>query len=112
MGASQDTMNRNEDARKFVEEAILGHQVVIFSKPSCPYCTQAKKAFKTENIEFKDFNLSQRPDCSDVQDVLMEITGARSVPRVFINGSCIGGGSETLSLQRQNKLKELINVKS
>ena len=26
------------------------------------------------------------------------------VPRVFIGGKCIGGGSETWSLQNQNKL--------
>ena len=32
---------------------------------------------------------------SDVQDALLGITGARSVPRVFIKGNFYGGGDET-----------------
>lgn len=34
-------------------------------------------------------------DMSTIQDALLEITGARSVPRVFINGVFYGGGDET-----------------
>jgi len=27
-----------------------------------------------------------------VQDILLSLTGARTVPRVFVDGKCIGGG--------------------
>ena len=30
------------------------------------------------------------------------LTGARSVPRVFIDGKCIGGGDETMAAHRNN----------
>lgn len=30
--------------------------------------------------------LQDRPDCNEIQDALEEITGARSVPRVFVDG--------------------------
>ncbi|KAJ8279104.1 hypothetical protein COCON_G00061700 [Conger conger] len=33
---------------------------------------------------------------------------ARTVPRVFINGNCIGGGSDTKELHQQGKLLPLI----
>ena len=42
--------------------------------------------------------------CSAIQDYLLKLTGARSVPRVFIGGKCIGGGSETRALHDQGKL--------
>lgn len=49
--------------------------------------------------------LSINTDDGDaIQDYLKKITGARSVPRVFIGGKCIGGGSETRALQDQGKL--------
>ena len=47
-------------------------------------------------------------DGDAIQDYLKKITGARSVPRVFIGGKCIGGGSETRSLQDQGKLVPLL----
>lgn len=32
----------------------------------------------------------------EVQDILANITGARTVPRVFVDGRCIGGGQHEL----------------
>ena len=29
-----------------------------------------------------------------VQDILLGLTGARTVPRVFVDGQCIGGGND------------------
>ena len=34
-------------------------------------------------------------DMAAIQDALLEITGARSVPRVFVKGNFYGGGDET-----------------
>lgn len=36
-------------------------------------------------------------DMSDVQDCLAAMTGARSVPRVFVGGKFFGGGDDTVS---------------
>ncbi len=61
-------------------------QVVIFSKTYCPYCAKAKQAIGS----LLDLNavviieLDKRPDGNAIQDYLLELTGGRSVPRVFI----------------------------
>ena len=47
-------------------------------------------------------------DCDAIQDYLLSITGARSVPRVFIGGKCIGGGTETKTLKDQGKLLPML----
>ena len=47
-------------------------------------------------------------DGDAIQDYLLELTGERTVPRVFIKGQCIGGGSETRNLHQQNKLVPLL----
>lgn len=41
--------------------------------------------------------IENNPHCNAIQDYLKEKTGARSVPRVFINGTFFGGGDDTVS---------------
>ena len=43
-----------------------------------------------------------------LQDHMRSLTGARSVPRVFIGGKCVGGGDEVASLDAKGKLKPML----
>jgi glutaredoxin 3 len=52
--------------------------------------------------------LDREEDGSAMQDVLKEITGARTVPRVFINAKCIGGGDETVRAAADGTLQKLL----
>lgn len=49
-----------------------------------------------------------RSDGAAIQDYLLELTGARSVPRVFVDGVCIGGGDDTDALARNGKLEVML----
>jgi len=49
-------------------------------------CSAAKHHSITR-LCFSAVQLDQRPDGDAVQDVLLDITGGRSVPRVFVNGA-------------------------
>ena len=39
---------------------------------------------------------------------MKQLTGGRSVPRVFIGGKCIGGGDETDAAHRSGKLQGML----
>lgn len=54
--------------------------------------------------------MEDRADCSAIQDVLQAITGGRTVPRVFIGGKFVGGGSEMKELQQSNQLVPLLKA--
>ena len=41
---------------------------------------------------------------NEYQDILKEITGARSVPRVFLDGKFIGGGDDVEKLFKSGEL--------
>ena len=45
--------------------------------------------------QIKLIELDTRDDGEAIQDALLELTGGRSVPRVFIDGQFIGGGDDT-----------------
>lgn len=100
--------------KTMIDAKIGGKKVVVFSKSYCPYCAKAKKVLK--NHYGKDLNeadveiieIENNPDCDAIQDYLKTLTGGRSVPRVFINGKCIGGGDETQALEQSGKLSELL----
>ncbi|XP_059382025.1 glutaredoxin-1 [Carassius carassius] len=98
---------------EFVKAQIKGDKVVVFLKPSCPYCVLAKDVlskykFKSGHLELID--ISGRSDMSGIQDYLHQITGARTVPRVFIGEQCIGGGSDVDGLDRSGKLEGMLQA--
>ncbi|KAI6234383.1 Glutaredoxin-1 protein [Aphelenchoides fujianensis] len=52
--------------------------------------------FKLKPGALEWVELDKRQDCSEIQDYLKELTGARSVPRVFVGGKFLGGGDDTV----------------
>lgn len=52
--------------------------------------------------------LENRADCDAMQDALLDITGGRSVPRVFINGKFLGGGDDTAAAASNGTLEKLL----
>ncbi|XP_075163498.1 uncharacterized protein LOC142236126 [Haematobia irritans] len=93
----------------FVQNTLKQHKVVIFSKSSCPYCSMAKDQFKKLNVPYHVVELDQRNDCSDIQNVLGEMTGARTVPRCFIDGTFIGGGTDVKKMYETGALQKYFN---
>ncbi|XP_059197679.1 glutaredoxin 2 isoform X1 [Centropristis striata] len=93
---------------QYVQEMVSQNCVVIFSKTTCPYCKMAKNVFNEIGATYKVIELDEHNDGRRLQEALAQVTGARTVPRVFINGNCIGGGSDTKQLHQQGKLLPLI----
>ncbi|XP_001353483.3 glutaredoxin-C4 [Drosophila pseudoobscura] len=88
------TIDMSSKSAKFVENTIASHKVVIFSKTFCPYCKMAKEPFQKLNVQATVIELDGNPDGDEIQTVLGTITGARTVPRVFIDGKFVGGGTD------------------
>jgi len=103
---------KRSPSQEFLDETIADHPVVIFSKTTCGYCDKAKSVFDALGVGYKTVELDSRADCSDLQDDLKRMTGARTVPRVFVDGQCIGGGSDTISMFKQGSLQKLLKRKN
>ncbi|TKC42260.1 hypothetical protein EI555_015954, partial [Monodon monoceros] len=90
-------------------EIISNNCVVIFSRTSCSYCTMAKKLFHDMNVNYKVVELDMLEHGSQLQDALHEMTGERTVPRIFVNGTFIGGATDTHRLHKEGKLLPLVH---
>mmetsp|Transcript_28180 Transcript_28180/g.71845 ORF Transcript_28180/g.71845 Transcript_28180/m.71845 type:complete len:138 (-) Transcript_28180:528-941(-) len=105
-------MTKAEAAKKLVQQTIAAHKVAVFSKSYCPYCAKAKHALASILPADKFFvlEIDGRDDMDEIQDALGEITGARSVPRVFVGGQFIGGGDDTARKASNGELKQLLTA--
>ncbi|XP_060034459.1 glutaredoxin 2 isoform X2 [Erinaceus europaeus] len=92
-----------------IQETISDNCVVIFSKTSCSYCTMAKKIFNDMNVNYKAVELDMLEYGSQFQDALYKMTGERTVPRIFVNGTFIGGATDTHRLHKEGKLLPLVH---
>ncbi|XP_012274163.1 glutaredoxin-C4-like isoform X2 [Orussus abietinus] len=92
--------------RELIDQLIASDTVVIFSKTHCPYCKMAKEIFGKINKKFTAIELDERDDGDEIQNILGEMTGARTVPRVFVKGICLGGGSDVKSLYNSGELEK------
>ncbi|EAW61540.1 hCG1979388, isoform CRA_a [Homo sapiens] len=94
-------------AQEFVNCKIQPGKLVVFIKPTCPYCRRAQEILsqlstKQRLLEFVDITASNHTN--KIQDYLQQLTGARMVPRVFIGKDCIGGCSDLVSMQQIGEL--------
>lgn len=98
--------------RSKTEEIIGLTPVVVFSKSWCPFCTKAKEALRQAGVYFQVLELDELDPQTGakIQEALGEITGAQSVPRVFVGGRCIGGGDETAELAERGELKAHVDA--
>ncbi len=72
-------------------EAIKPQLVSLFTKIGCPFCAKAKAMLKEHGMSYEEIIVGQDASMQSLQAV----TGATTVPQVFIEGKLIGG-SEAL----------------
>jgi len=93
---------------EFAKAEIASNDVVVFSKSYCPYCSSTKELFKSMNIDAKVIELNEMDDGNAIQAALLDITGQRTVPNVFIKGNHLGGNDDTQAAARSGKLKKMM----
>jgi glutaredoxin 3 len=80
-------------------------KVVIYSKTYCPYCDRAKHLLNSKGVAFEEHNIENKPE---EMKKLMEKTGMRTVPQIFINDQLIGGFDDMNALDKAGKLDSLL----
>ncbi len=64
------------------------HRVIVFSTPTCPWCSRAKGYLRSRGVPFRDVDVSRDPAAA--RD-LVRRTGQMGVPVVEIDGRPIVG---------------------
>ena len=71
-------------------EAVKPKLVSLFTKVGCPFCARAKEMLKENGYEYEEIILGQNVTTRS----LRAVTGATTVPQVYIDGKYVGSSEE------------------
>ncbi|ACY34633.1 MULTISPECIES: glutaredoxin 3 [Comamonas] len=80
--------------------------VKMYTTAVCPYCIRAKQILKSKGVDQIeevriDFDTAAR-------DHMMQVTGRRTVPQIFIGDTHVGGCDDLMALDAKGGLLPLL----
>ena len=81
-------------------------KITIYTGPLCNYCDAAKRLLSRNNAPYKEINIAQVDGAMD--EMIKKANGKRTIPQIFFDDQHIGGYDDIRSLEKENKLLELI----
>ena len=81
-------------------------RVRIYSKERCPYCVRAKALLDRKGIVYEEIDAEHD---GALRAWLVEATGQRTVPQIFVGDRSLGGFSDIDALDRQGKLDAILS---
>jgi glutaredoxin 3 len=82
--------------------------VVIYTKPGCPYCSSAKALLDSKGADYTEIVASNDP--AKKQEMIQRSNGRMTFPQVFIDGKHIGGSDDLAALDRKGGLDPLLEA--
>jgi len=81
--------------------------VTMYTTAVCPYCIRAKQILKARGVEtIHEIRIDTQPQ---ERMRMMEITGRRTVPQIFIGDTHVGGCDDLMALDSHGGLVPLLN---
>jgi len=83
-------------------------RVVMYSTAVCPYCMMAERLLKSKGIEnIEKIRIDLDPE---QRDIMMQKTGRRTVPHIYIGDTHVGGFDDLSALDRSGGLDPLLQA--
>jgi len=80
-------------------------KVIVYSSANCPYCVRAKELLDRKGVQYDEIRVDQD---TFQRDIMMEKSGRRTVPQIFINDKPIGGCDDLYALEKSGELTRLL----
>jgi glutaredoxin 3 len=84
----------------------MSAKVLMYTTLVCPYCQRAKQLLKARGVEaIEEVRIDQDP--AQLQ-AMMQRTGRRTVPQIFIGDTHVGGCDDLIALDQRGGLTPLL----
>ncbi|MEI7464763.1 MAG: glutaredoxin 3 [Burkholderiales bacterium] len=84
--------------------------IIMYTTEVCPYCLRAKALLKARGVTAIDEVRVDRDPAA--RTTMIERTGRRTVPQIFIGGTHIGGCDDLIALDQRGALLPLLQQQS
>ena len=82
--------------------------VKMYTTAVCPYCVRAKQILKAKGVEqIEEIRVDANPE---ERQRMMDLTGRRTVPQIFIGDRHVGGFDDLAALDRDGGLVPLLSA--
>ncbi|MDD2712778.1 MAG: glutaredoxin 3 [Simplicispira sp.] len=82
--------------------------VKMYTTSVCPYCTRAKQFLKAKGVQqIEEIRIDTHPDA---RTDMMQITGRRTVPQIFVGSTHVGGYDDLVALDGRGALQPLLDA--
>ena len=82
-------------------------EVEIYTTQTCPYCVAAKALFRKKGVAYREIDVTG-DDAK--RRWLVETTGQRTVPQIFIGGTPYGGFTDVRARDQRGELDPLLRA--
>ncbi|MCQ9373836.1 glutaredoxin 3 [Methyloversatilis sp. XJ19-13] len=83
-------------------------RVLMYTSGFCPYCSQAERLLTSKGVT--DIDKVRIDIDPDRRSEMMERTGRRTVPQIYIGDYHVGGCDDLHALDREGKLDPLLQA--
>jgi len=91
---------------QFAAGKVTMAKVLMYSTAVCPYCIRAEQLLKRKGIlEIEKIRVDLQPE---LRAAMMDKTGRRTVPQIYINGEYVGGFDDLAALDHAGELDTLL----
>lgn len=81
-------------------------KVVMYCTAVCPYCINAEQLLNSKGVtEIQKIRIDLQPE---LRDAMIEKTGRRTVPQIYIGERHVGGFDDLAALERSGELSILL----
>ena len=80
--------------------------ILIYTGPSCNFCDAAKRLLERNKLKFNEIDVSSGENLRD--EMIKKSNGQRTIPQIFFGDYHVGGYTELRALEKENKLKKLL----
>lgn len=81
-------------------------KITMYATAVCPYCVRAEQLLKRKGVtDIEKIRVDHDPS---LRDRMIQLTGRRTVPQIFIGSQHVGGCDDLFELEHAGKLDGLL----
>ena len=98
-----------------IKRIAARHPITVFALEWCEFCWSVRKMFAANGIDYECVELDSAPFQKDnigteMRAALRDITGAATIPQIFVDGEHIGGATETFDAFNDGSLQDRLTT--